>query len=194
MSACLFARCLRLFRLNVVSTDADCGTFPFYANLHNWGMKCKTLTKTKKLLQRNTLTGDFTTSMSLVPSSALFCLQNWHRFFKVLETFLTNFADLSVYVHDINLVFYHIPKVDWDRITAKASCIQRSHCHAWETSLRSFEVCDMVPYVRITLWCKGHCKRCSFKLWHLNDAHRVNLMATYQRWGSHHGVAKLILL
>lgn len=110
------------------------------------------------------------------------------------ETFLTNFADLSVYVHDINLVFYHIPKVDWDRITAKASCIQRSHCHAWETSLRSFEVCDMVPYVRITLWCKGHCKRCSFKLWHLNDAHGVNLMATYQRWGSHHGVAKLILL
>lgn len=111
MSACLFARCLRLFRLNVVSTDP--GTFPFYANLHNWGMKCKTLTfKTKKLLQRSTVTGDFTTSMSLVPGSASFCVQNWHRFCKVLETILTNFADLSVYMHDINLVFYHIPKVD----------------------------------------------------------------------------------
>lgn len=31
----MFVCCLRLFRLNVVSTDADCGTFPFYANLHN---------------------------------------------------------------------------------------------------------------------------------------------------------------
>lgn len=28
----------------------------------------------------------------------------------------------------------------------------------------------MVPYVRITLWCKGHGKQFSFKLWHLNDA------------------------
>ncbi len=75
-----------------------------------------------------TLTGHFIRYTLLVPYWTPFCLQNcfnssWHRFNKVLETFLTDFGPywhdsitqlLQIYrlhIHDANLPFHHIPKV-----------------------------------------------------------------------------------
>ncbi len=78
--------------------------------------------------KRNTLTGHFITYTLLVPGWTRFCLQNclnssWHRFKKVLETFLRDFGPYwydsitqllqicRLHIHDANLPFQHIPKV-----------------------------------------------------------------------------------
>ncbi len=75
-----------------------------------------------------TLTGHFIRYTLLVPGWASFCLQNWlnsswHRFNKVLETFLRDLAPYChdsitqllqicrLHIHDENLPFHHIPKV-----------------------------------------------------------------------------------
>ncbi len=73
-----------------------------------------------------TLTGHFIRYTLLV--TLPFCLQNclnssWHRFNKVLETFLRDFGPYwhdsitqllqicRLHIHDVNLPFHHIPKV-----------------------------------------------------------------------------------
>ncbi len=75
-----------------------------------------------------TLTGHFIRFTLLVPGWTPFCLQNclhssWHRFNKVLETFLRDFGPYwhnsvmqllqicRLHIHDANLPFHHIPKV-----------------------------------------------------------------------------------
>ncbi len=74
-----------------------------------------------------TLTGHFIRNTLLVPDWTPFCLQNclnssWHRFNKVLETFLRDFGPywhdsitqlLQIcrqHIYDANLPFHHIPK------------------------------------------------------------------------------------
>ncbi len=76
----------------------------------------------------HTLTGHFIMYTLLVPGWTPFCLQNclnssWHRFNKVLETFLRDFGPYwhdsitqllqicRLHIHDVNLSFHHIPKV-----------------------------------------------------------------------------------
>ncbi len=75
-----------------------------------------------------TLTGHFIRYTLLVRVWTPFCLQNclnssWHRFNKVLETFLRDFGPYChdsitqllqicrLHIHDVNLSFHHIPKV-----------------------------------------------------------------------------------
>ncbi len=75
----------------------------------------------------HTLTGHFIMYTLLVPGWTHFCLQNclhslWHRFNKVLETFLrdggpywhdsiTQLLQICrLHIHDVNLSFHHIPK------------------------------------------------------------------------------------
>ncbi len=75
-----------------------------------------------------TLTGYFIRYPLLVPGWTPFCFQNclnssWHRFDKVLETFLRDFGPYwhdsitqllqicRLHIHDANLPFHHIPKV-----------------------------------------------------------------------------------
>ncbi len=105
----------------------------------------------------NTLTGLF---ILLVPGWTPFWLQNclnslWHRFNKVLETFLRDFGPYwhdsithllqicRLHIHDANLPFHHIP-LDWDLVTVEAIRVKWTHCHVQETSLRWFELCDIV--------------------------------------------------
>ncbi len=73
----------------------------------------------------HTLTGHFIRYTLLVPGWTPFCLQNflnssWHRFNKVLETFLRGFGPYwhdsitqicRLYIQDVNLSFHHIPKL-----------------------------------------------------------------------------------
>ncbi len=93
-----------------------------------------------------------------------FCLQNclnssWHRFNKVSETFLRDFVPYwhdsimqlrlicRLHIHDANLPCHHIPKVlYWDLVIVEAIWVKRTNCHVQETSLRWFEICDMVHY------------------------------------------------
>ncbi len=75
-----------------------------------------------------TLTDHFIRYTLLVPGWTPVCLQNclnssWHRFNKVLETFLRDFGPYwydsitqllqicRLHIHDVNLSFHHIPKV-----------------------------------------------------------------------------------
>ncbi len=75
-----------------------------------------------------TLTGHFIRYTLLVPGWTPFCIQNclhssWHRFNKVLETFLRDFGPYwhdsitqflqicQLHIHDANLPFHHIPKM-----------------------------------------------------------------------------------
>ncbi len=76
----------------------------------------------------HTLTGHFIRYTLLVLGWTPFCLQNclnssWHRFNKVLETFLRDVGAYRhdiitqllqicrLHIHDVNLPFHHIPKV-----------------------------------------------------------------------------------
>ncbi len=83
----------------------------------------------------------------------------WHRFNKVLETFLRYFGS---YWHDSITQLLQIcshpwcespisphPKgalLDWDLVTVEAIWVKSTHCHVQETSLKWFELCDMVHY------------------------------------------------
>ncbi len=70
----------------------------------------------------------------------------------MLETFLRDFGlywhesitqlqqICRLHIHDANLPFHHIPK------TVEAIWEKWTHCHVQETSLRLFELCDMVHY------------------------------------------------
>ncbi len=112
----------------------------------------------------HTLTGHFIRYTLLVPGWTPFCLQNclnssWHRFNKLLETFLRDFGP---YWHDsitqlLQICRLHIheslvpphPKgalLDWDLVTVEAIWVKWTHCHVQETSLRWFELCDIVHY------------------------------------------------
>ncbi len=125
-----------------------------------------------------TLTGHFIRYTLLVPGWTPFCLQNclnssWHRFNKMLETFLRDFGPYWhdsimqllyicwLHIHDANLPFHHIPKVlYWIEIwwlwrTVEAIWVKWTHCHVQETSLRWFELYE------------------SGRLWRLNDAQLV---------------------
>ncbi len=112
-----------------------------------------------------TLTGHFIRYTLLVPGWTPFCLQNglnssWHRFNKLLETFLRYFGPYwhdsitqllqvcRLHIHDVNLPFHHIPKLlYWIEIWwLEAIWVKWTHCHVQETSLRWFELCDMVHY------------------------------------------------
>ncbi len=49
-----------------------------------------------------------------------------------------------LHIHDVN-----DPKgalLDWDLVTVEAIWVKWTHCHVQETSLRWFELCDMVHY------------------------------------------------
>ncbi len=128
-------------------------TFPRHSNL----LRC-TCT--------HTLTGNFIRYTLLVPGWTPLCLQNclnssWHRSNKVLETF---FRDFGLYWHDSITQLLQIflaahpwcespvpphPKaalLDWDLVTVEAIWVKWTHCHVQETSLRWFELCDIVHY------------------------------------------------
>ncbi len=95
-----------------------------------------------------------------------FCLQNclnssWHRFNKVLETFLRDFCPYwhdsimqflqicRLHIHEANLPFPPHPKgalLDWDLVTVEAIWVKWTHCHVQETSPRWLKLCDMVHY------------------------------------------------
>ncbi len=114
-----------------------------------------------------TLTGHFIRYILLVPGWTPFFLQNclnssWHRFNKVLETFLRDFGP---YWHDSITVSADLIKsaahpwcespvpphpkgalLDWDLVTVEDIWVKWTHCHVQETSLRWFELCDMMQY------------------------------------------------
>ncbi len=111
----------------------------------------------------DTLAGHFIRYTLLVPGWTPFWLQNylnssWHRFNKVLETFLRDFGPYwhdsikqllqicRLHIHDANLPFHHIPKVlYWIEIWwLWKPWVKWTHCHVQETNLRWFELCDMV--------------------------------------------------
>ncbi len=113
-------------------------------------------------IHTHTLTGHFFRHTLLVPGWTLFCLQNClnsscHRFNEVLETFLRDFGP---YLHDsIGYLsaahpWYESPVpphpkdalLDLDLVTVEAIWVKWNHCHVQETSLRWFELCDMVHY------------------------------------------------
>ncbi len=113
----------------------------------------------------HTHTGHFIRYTVLIQSWTHFCLQNcfnssWHRFNKVLETFLRDFDPYwhdsitqllqicRLHIHDESPVPPH-PKgalLDWDLGTVEAVWVKWTHCHVQETSLRWFELCVMVHY------------------------------------------------
>ncbi len=87
-----------------------------------------TNTHTHTHTHTHTLIGHFIRYTLLVPGWTHFCLQNclnssWHRFNKVLETFLRDFGSYwhdsitqflqicRLHIHDVNLSFHHIPNV-----------------------------------------------------------------------------------
>ncbi len=73
--------------------------------------------------------------------------------------------------------------LDWDLVTVEAIWVKWTHCHVQETSLRWFELCDMVHYPAVSSirrwvnWShKGMdmvSKQHSGRLWRLNDAQLV---------------------
>ncbi len=111
-----------------------------------------------------TLTGHFIRYTLLVPGWTPFSLQNclnslWHWFNMVLETFLRDFCPYWhdsitqllqicwLHIHDANLPFHHkCALLDCDLVTVEAIWVNWTHCHVQETSLRWFELCDMVHY------------------------------------------------
>ncbi len=145
----------------------------------------------------HTLTSHFIRYTLLVPDWILFCLQNclnssWHRFNKVLETVLRDFgpywhhavaADLSAAHPWCESPVPPHPKgalLDWDLVTVEAIWVKWTNCHVQETSLRWFELCDMVHYPAGSSHQKmgilsskrdGHGQQqYSGRLWRLNDA------------------------
>ncbi len=116
--------------------------------------------------QQHTLTGHFIKYTLLVPDWTHFCLQNclnssWHRFKKVLETFLRDFGPYwhesitrllqicRLHIHGCESPVPPHPKdalLDWDLVNVEAIWVKWTHCHVQETSLRWFELCDMVHY------------------------------------------------
>ncbi len=104
-----------------------------YINIHSIHILCKQkhildLICIYIYIHTHTLTGHFFRYTLLVPGWTPFCLQNclnysWHRFNKVLETFLRDFGPYwhdsimqllqicQLHIHDGNLPFHHIPKV-----------------------------------------------------------------------------------
>ncbi len=100
-----------------------------------------------------------------MPGWTPFYLQNClnsscHRFNKVLETFLRDFGPYChdsitqllqicrLHIHDANLCSTTSQRcsIDWDLVTVEAIWVKWTHCHVQETSLRWFELCDMVHY------------------------------------------------
>ncbi len=94
----------------------------------------------------------------LVPGWTPFCLQNcfnslWHRFNKMLKTFLRDFGP---YWHDSIMQLLEICRLQISRSTTSQrysiglrSCDCGGHfskVNVQETSLRWFELCDMVHY------------------------------------------------
>ncbi len=117
---------------------------------------------------QNTLTGHFVRYTLHVPGWTPFCIQNclnslWYRFNNVVETFLRDFGP---YWHDNITQLLQICRctsiirisrsttsqrcsillLDWDLVTVEAIWVKWTHCHVQETSLRWFELCDMVHY------------------------------------------------
>ncbi len=107
------------------------------------------------------LTGHFIRYTSLEPGWTHFCLQNclnssWHRFNKVLETFLRDFGPYlhdsitqllqicRLHIHDANPPHPKDALLDWDLVTVKVIWVKWTHCYVQETSLRWFEFCDII--------------------------------------------------
>ncbi len=74
----------------------------------------------------------------------------------------------------------HKCSIDWDLVTVEGIWVKWTHCHVQETSLRWFELCDMVHYPAgishqkigtLYSWRDGHSQQqYAGKLWRLNDA------------------------
>ncbi len=102
-----------------------------------------------------THTGHFIRYTLLVPGRTPFCLHSlWHRFNKVLETFLIDFGPYwhdsimqllqicRLHIHDVNLPFPPHPKcalLDWDLVTVEDICVTCSRNQS-----------EMI-------WCLWHC-------------------------------------
>ncbi len=134
--------------------------------MHHGLIKSKFFTHIHIYIYIYTLTGHFIRYTLLVPGWTPFCLQNclnssWHRFNKVLETFLRDFGPYwpdsitqllqicRLHIHDANSLVTPHPKdvlLDWDLVTVEAIWVKWTHCHVQETSLRWFDLCDMVHY------------------------------------------------
>ncbi len=115
----------------------------------------------------------------------------------MLETFIKDFGPYwhgsitqllqicQLHIHDANLPFYHHPKyalLDWDLVTVEAIWVKWTYCHVQETSLRWFELCDMLHYPagishQKMVQCSqrdGHGQQqYSGRLWHLNNVQLV---------------------
>ncbi len=100
-----------------------------WENLHNWWLT-KYFFAPLYIYIKKTHIHSLDTLLGTLASTGLdpFCLQNclnssWHRFNKVLETFLRDFGlywydnitqllqICHLLIHDVNLSFHHIPKV-----------------------------------------------------------------------------------
>ncbi len=151
--------------LLMLALKSVCSCERSYLKLHFGVFMCMFELIMECLMHVYTLTGHFIRYTLLVPGWTPFCLQNclnslWHRFNKVLETFLWDFGPYwhdsimqllqicRLHIHDVNLPFHHIPKVlYWIEIWwLEAIWGKWTHCHVQETSLRWFELCDMVHY------------------------------------------------
>ncbi len=90
---------------------------PIYTHTHT-----HTHTQTHIYIYIHTLSGHFIRYTLLVPGCLQNCLNSsWHRFNKVLETFLRDFGSYwydsitqllqicRLHIHDVNLPFHHIP-------------------------------------------------------------------------------------
>ncbi len=149
-----------------------------------------------------TLTGHFIRDTLLVPGWTPFCLQNclnssWHRFNKVLETFLRGSAPYwhdsitqllqirRLHIHDANLPFQHIPKMlYWTEIwwlwrLEYSELTVMFKKPVWDDlSFVTRRVTLMKVAIRRWVHC-GHkgmdmvSKQWSGRLWHLNDAQLV---------------------
>ncbi len=113
----------------------------------------------------HTLTGHFIRYTLLVTGLTPFCLQNclnssWHRFNKVLETFLRDFGHIDMIASHSCCRFVGCTSM---MLISRSSTSQRcsiglrsgdcgghlskvNSCHVQETSLRWFELCDMMHY------------------------------------------------
>ncbi len=105
-----------------------------WENLHNWWLTKYFFAPLYIYIyiyihtHTHTLTGHFIRYTLLVPGWTPFCLHNrlnsvWHRFNKMLDTFLRDFGPYwhdsitqllqicRLHIHDVNLPFQHIPKI-----------------------------------------------------------------------------------
>ncbi len=77
--------------------------------------------------------------------------------------------------------------LDWDLVTVEAIWVKWTPCHVQETSLRWFELCDMVHYPAGSSHQKmdrhGQ-QQYSGRLWHLNDAQLV--LSVSRKYPPHH--------